>query len=147
MVGSQRAVQVPPPDVDDLLVGEAEVGEQHDVGRHEVIVGERGQLDLRQQGLRPTLGHQVGTPLGRVLQRELLGVHQPHARPQRVEAEPLPGEVKERERRNDGQVHPGVAAQQLDRSLRHQGGTRHRIGDGLRSLRDRRLYQCLHNFS
>ena len=41
VVGFQRAVQVPPPDADDLLVGEAEVGEQHDVGRDEAVVGER----------------------------------------------------------------------------------------------------------
>jgi hypothetical protein len=63
---------------------------------------------------------------------ELLRVHQAHARAERVDAETFPGQVQERQGRDDGEVHPGVVAQQLDGAFRHQGRTGHRIDDRAR---------------
>ena len=52
--------------------------------------------------------------------RELLGIHQPDPRAERVDTESLPGQVEKRQAGNDGEIHPLVAAQQLDGAFGHQ---------------------------
>ena len=60
------------------------------------------ELHLGQHLAAPALRHQQGTPLPRRLERELLGVDEPHPGIHRVDAQPGERDVQERHGRVDG---------------------------------------------
>ena len=84
-----------------------------------------------------------GPPFHGGLRPELLGIDQPHSGADRVDGQSLPGQVQEGEPRHDGEVHPGVEAQQLDGALGHQGRARNGVDDRCRSQGPRRVDEHL----
>ena len=99
VIGLERAVEVPPPDADHLFVLEPEMVQDHHFGHRAVSVVQGRQLDVGEQRLRPALRDQEGPASVRDLPGELFGIDQADPRAERVDAEPLPGQVEKRKSR------------------------------------------------
>ncbi len=143
VVRLHRAVELPPVDLFDQLVVEAQMMQEHRPRQfHAVIVG-GGQLQFGEQVPRPALGHQERTALVRRHGLERAGVDQPHPLGERVDAERRPGQVQEGECRQDGHLDPAVGTQQVDAPLGHQRRSGHGIDDRFGRRVGRRSHEDL----
>ncbi len=124
MIGRERPVELGPLDLEDTFVGQAEVMEHDDrLGGS----SSTDELDVGEHRWRVALRDHERTPLAGGLDRESLSVDQPNARGERIDAEPRPREVEERERRDDPDVHATVGSQQLDGPLGDERRAGHRV--------------------
>ena len=131
MVGIDRPVEVVPGDLPHALVRQPEMGQDGDrlAGRHV-----RGQLDGREDRAIPALGDDQGAVGAGGVDGEGFPVDDANPGRHRIDAQPVEGEVEERERGPDdeGELacgHRRVGPQQLDRPLRHRRRARDGIDD------------------
>ena len=116
-VDHARSIEVGPRDLAHGLVGQPEPL-QHD-GRRRRVVLER-ELDLGQHLGRVALRHQQWARLAGGVDREALAVDDAHRHRDRVDPEPGPREVEERQAGHDLDLDPPVRPQQLDGALGDQ---------------------------
>ena len=123
VVGLHLPVEIVPGHGAHRLVGQAQPGQHDRLGRRRAVDGE---LDLRQHVAGVALGHQQGPPLARRLHREPMPVDEADAGRHRVDPQPGPRQVGERQPGHQLDVDPLVGQQQLDGPLGHQRRARGR---------------------
>ena len=121
VVGLDRLVHLGPGRRDDPFVGGAEGLEQHDGGRVEAAlrVVDR-ELDLGEHPVGVGVGDQQRARRPGGGGDELVTVDEPHPGFDGVDAEPAPGEVEERHRRQQPHGDAFVGEQRAHRSFEHQ---------------------------
>ena len=125
VVGRERAVELGPVDLEDPLVGQAEVVE-HDDRDRSAASSTASLMSESTAGVSHCATSERASFAGGV-DGEALAVDEPHARGERVDAESRPHEVEERQRGHDLDLDASVGAQQLDRPLGDERRARHRV--------------------
>ena len=130
VVGVDRAVEFGPRRVDDPLVGRAERLEDRD----RFVAGGAldGQLDLRQHPVRVGVGDEQRTAFAGRGRGEFVTVDEADAGLDRVDAEPGPGHVEERHRRQHVELDSSRrrrSVQVAHRSFEHERRPGHGVED------------------
>ena len=125
VIWSESPVDLGPGNLHDHLVGQTQVMEE-DRGPRIVVEAE---LDGRKHILRPALADEERPGVTGRLDSEALRAHEFDAALDRVYPEPGPGELAERQARNDLELDGGLAAEQLDGAFRNCRRAGDRVGD------------------